>query len=134
MNQEVAKKWVDALRSGEYKQGDCTLRIEDRFCCLGVLTDLYHQEWGGDWQRKDVGINPLGSSVSSLRREGESPNYAPQPVCDWVGLAFTRNREGSQYNYAALNDRGKTFAEIASQIEKDAGLAVSTTPDREKSE
>lgn len=38
---EVKKKWVDALRSGAYKQGDGLLIYDDGYdttcCCLGVL-------------------------------------------------------------------------------------------------
>lgn len=38
MKREDAKKWLAALRSGEYKQGKQTLRTSDnKFCCLGVL-------------------------------------------------------------------------------------------------
>ena len=39
---ENAKKWVAALRSGEYKQGQYNLRSDqDHFYCLGVACDLY---------------------------------------------------------------------------------------------
>ena len=51
MNKRVKKLWLKALRSGEYKQGREQLvttlddpNIPDRFCCLGVLQDLYHKE------------------------------------------------------------------------------------------
>lgn len=51
MKTEIKQKWVDALRSGEYKQGKWKLtRIDDytdimgqgkeRFCVLGVLCDI----------------------------------------------------------------------------------------------
>lgn len=30
------KKWVAALRSGKYKQGQKALLKDDKFCCLGV--------------------------------------------------------------------------------------------------
>lgn len=59
MNPEVKEKWVNALRSGEYKQCRNTLRKPDtkgfnykshyRHCCLGVLSDLFVPEvkWKG---------------------------------------------------------------------------------------
>src|SRR5690242_16385148 len=52
MNQDIKKKWVDALKSGEYTQGQFVLRsFEDTYCCLGVLCDLYAKETGkGNWQ------------------------------------------------------------------------------------
>lgn len=35
------KDWVTALRSGEYKQGQCSLRNTDNaYCCLGVAADV----------------------------------------------------------------------------------------------
>lgn len=39
-------KWIEALRSGKYKQGHCRLRKKDRttgvvrYCCLGVAAEL----------------------------------------------------------------------------------------------
>ena len=49
MKAELKKKWVDALRSGQYVQGQMRLtkmvttadnREERRFCCLGVLCEV----------------------------------------------------------------------------------------------
>jgi hypothetical protein len=37
---EIGTEWVDALRSGDYKQTQETLRSGDSFCCLGVLCDI----------------------------------------------------------------------------------------------
>lgn len=64
MNKDVKEKWVTALRSGKYKQGQGCLRRGDDHCCLGVLQDLYHRTtgveddlpWGGS-------ANPTSSAV-----------------------------------------------------------------------
>lgn len=41
MNGELKAKWLEALRSGKYKQGRGRLRDEsNQFCCLGVLCDV----------------------------------------------------------------------------------------------
>ena len=40
MNNELRNLWVEALRSGKYKQGKGRLRDGDTYCCLGVLCDL----------------------------------------------------------------------------------------------
>jgi hypothetical protein len=43
MEAELKKKWVDALRSGKYPQGQRHLRTagaEAKFCCLGVLCEV----------------------------------------------------------------------------------------------
>ena len=39
MDKKLKAKWVKALRSGKYKQGQCSLykKKEKAYCCLGVL-------------------------------------------------------------------------------------------------
>ena len=54
MNPEWKQKWIDALRSGEYKQGYKYLRQTEEdgsisYCCLGVLCDIA----GVDWKETD---------------------------------------------------------------------------------
>lgn len=40
-NVELRKRWVAALRSGKYEQGQSCLRSGgDEYCCLGVLCDI----------------------------------------------------------------------------------------------
>lgn len=42
MKKEHAIKWIKALRSGKYKQGDTGyLCINDGYCCLGVLDAIF---------------------------------------------------------------------------------------------
>lgn len=42
MNPDIKRQWVEALRSGQYRQGrKQLLDPEGQYCCLGVLTDLY---------------------------------------------------------------------------------------------
>lgn len=42
MKKAIAMKWVEALRSGKYKQGLGRLHNPDTntYCCLGVLRDI----------------------------------------------------------------------------------------------
>ncbi len=45
MNKDIKKRWVEALRSGKYKQGTgslCKLGRDNkpRHCCLGVLIEM----------------------------------------------------------------------------------------------
>jgi hypothetical protein len=37
MPKELKQKWLDALRSGEYKQATGALKNGNGYCCLGVL-------------------------------------------------------------------------------------------------
>lgn len=40
MDKELAVKWIEALRSGKYKQGRSRLKHAGRHCCLGVLCEV----------------------------------------------------------------------------------------------
>jgi hypothetical protein len=46
MDPKVKRDWIDALRSGKYKQTRSKLCNKDGFCCLGVLADV---AISGDW-------------------------------------------------------------------------------------
>lgn len=41
MKKKDAMKWINALRSGKYKQTKGALCRDGAFCCLGVLDALY---------------------------------------------------------------------------------------------
>lgn len=46
MDVDLKTRWVEALRSGKYKQGVGYLRtIDEQFCCLGVLADINNEKW-----------------------------------------------------------------------------------------
>ena len=40
---EHLRKWVEALRSGDYKQAEGALSRGDSYCCLGVACDIYRK-------------------------------------------------------------------------------------------
>lgn len=45
LDPKIKQMWIDALRSGAYKQGrSCLKNHNDQFCCLGVLADVYMKE------------------------------------------------------------------------------------------
>jgi hypothetical protein len=43
-NRELFQKWINALRSGEYKQTRQSLHDDKGYCCLGVLCDVASKE------------------------------------------------------------------------------------------
>ena len=46
MNEQLYQNWIEALESGRYTSAFQSLRIENKFCCLGVLCDVYdHDQW-----------------------------------------------------------------------------------------
>lgn len=69
MDVELKRKWVEALRSGEYKQGVGYLRDdENHFCCLGVLCDISRE---GTWKEDNDGWNFKVKDKSSRSMDTE---------------------------------------------------------------
>lgn len=111
MNNEIKQRWVSALRSGEYKQARGSLRRDNRFCCLGVLCDLYGKEKGIEWVSDgDHGFVFL-----------ESNGTLPTEVMEWADLPNHNPDIDYPDPYvnciAELNDYGVDFEEIADVIE-----------------
>lgn len=127
---ENAKKWVEALRSGDYEQGKRRLAVkndgETKFCCLGVACELAI-EAGLPITRVD--LERSGATVIGYQQDTEaSLPYIekinlPHLVRDWLGLAsdagsFVNPSGGLEY-LTGLNDRGKAFSAIAAIIESE---------------
>jgi hypothetical protein len=117
MLNENAKKWVAALRSGEYQQDKAYLRTENGLCCLGVACDLYMKLFGGQWEKGMEGFRFLGSD-----------QVLPTDVRAWLGMRDVQGAYGPIASNKMLtidNDQGKTFAQIADIIESEPeGLFV----------
>jgi hypothetical protein len=109
MKKEVANIWVAGLRSGKYKQGIGLLRSkDDHYCCLGVLADLAVTQKGV--------IRSLDKDYFTF---DDYKECLPPKVVEWAEL---KNAHGFcpqiGQTLAELNDKHKTFAEIADLIEK----------------
>lgn len=140
MNIQVKDKWLNALRSGDYKQEQGKLRSDEGFCCLGVLCDLYIQENELKWEEdiKLIYDDELKeyvkvSSHDKYYFDGES-EFLPKSVMEWAELhrnnpyvrvdnsiEYEDNEEGvkweSEDQISDLNDNGYTFDQIAWIIE-----------------
>lgn len=94
------KLWVDALRSGKYRQAREDGTIE--YCCLGVL------------------------SLLAKQLTARCTGFEPTKAREFVGLAVS----GGVYDRDALwrmNDAGSSFAAIADIIEAEPpGLFIDT--------
>ena len=119
------KKWIDALRSGNYQQTtDGYLHLDGKYCCLGVLCDVYEKETG---RKVEATISlPTGPETFGFKYDFETLETFPQ-VMEWVGL---RNRiglydevdevdENGQCSLSHKNDYGFSFEEIAEIIERE---------------
>jgi len=104
------KDWTDKLRSGDYEQGEQYLNKEGKYCCLGVLCELYI-ECGG---KLDKGVgNPV--------RYDDVVSTLPVDVITWSGL---RGKNGPGLvgdSLSFLNDSGCSFDYIAYILEKERG-------------
>lgn len=116
MVQEIKEKWLDALRSGKYKQGTNKLRtLSDGYCCLGVLCDIYHKETHeGSWKESDFSYEFINENKPNVTV------YLPEYIAKWAGLSGTDPRIKSKHNHpiSYINDKGNSFIEIAELIEK----------------
>ncbi len=110
MDADLKAKWVEALRSGKYKQTRSAL-IETRedgaraFCCLGVLCDSA----GALWESVDEERGYL----EGMAIRASDGSFLSHSVLDLVGFDHSTQR-----TLANMNDAGKPFPEIADYIEK----------------
>ncbi len=113
MNPEIKAKWVAALRSGEYKQATGRLRVDDSFCCLGVLCDLHAKFTGTVWWQNEN---------RQFEYKGQR-QILPEPVIEWAAIPheFGDNiyLHHKRICLSAENDEGVSFAEIADIIERE---------------
>lgn len=104
------KKWLDALRSGKYKQGVGQLRTGNRFCCLGVACEVYRttRKDGSKWDE-------TGEYFKA------SKCYLPGVVQEYFGLKDNRGRFKGACGGSSLSvmndDTCSTFKDIANIIE-----------------
>ena len=114
---EARAKWVEALRSGEFRQGRTCLRSpSDGFCCLGVACEVYRRE-------ESVGRWHGGAFEASDSFRDRDTGFLPPPVQEWLGLGnhagdLDTEVAGGWSSLLSLNDgAGYTFDEIARVIE-----------------
>lgn len=123
------KKWVQALRSGKFKQGKSTLKQfnkkgEPRHCCLGVLCELYNQDMKKN-HKKSLPVKNVKSFYDfeyGYAKFGNSSEILPNVVKKWAGMksaegSFT-NEDSISDSLVDMNDTGKTFKSISNTIEE----------------
>ena len=120
------KKWIEALRSGNYSQTYKRLKAGRYHCCLGVACDLYPY---GEFTDGD--IFQVQTSCGTYVKEQEELQL-PTDVMEYFGI---RTFDGSYLGDEKLhyrnvtwvpnkslsndNDRGLSFNDIADIIEKE---------------
>ena len=96
VDKKFFKKWVKALRSGEFNQTIHALRDENGFCCLGVVCVVKGRQTKKAFARYTEDKTGLRKNV-------------------YAGTWLLPNKE--QIKLARLNDKGTPFKDIAKHIE-----------------
>lgn len=118
MDLDIARQWTAALRSGEYQQGVGKLNQNGKFCCLGVLCELYPD---GDLVKTYGGVSKEGFN-GIVTYDGVS-SLPPARVRNWAGLDTEygdlplEDKNGGVAYLTKLNDDGMTFDQIADLID-----------------
>lgn len=102
------KKWLEALRSGDYKQGDGMLFCDGKYCCLGVADKVCGYSPG-----KEAGI--LSEHIGTpemLRMDGDVKGWL-MSMNDGVRIGSC-NQPHDDIDYG----RKYSFKQIANWIEK----------------
>jgi len=102
MKSDVKKKWIDALRSGDYKQTTHVLRKGNSYCCLGVLCDVMDCKWEKDTE----------CYVAHYDNDSEY-SILPNTVMKEVHI-----HTDEEIKLTNMNDSGADFDEIADWIEE----------------
>ena len=98
-----AKRWVDALRSGDYKQGKHYLESDGNYCCLGVACRIQ--------------VPSANLSLKSwIRYEHDGVSYTVLNKMPKLLIGDEENEFVSML--ARMNDRDVSFNEIANWIEE----------------
>lgn len=109
MNNVIKSKWVEALRSGEYKQGRGSLCKGDSYCCLGVLCEVLMKD-------EDAELNSL---IEERLTEGVAVAYDRQTKSLPINVRLAADLSvADEFNLVCKNDSGFTFEQIAEHIEE----------------
>ena len=130
MISEIQEKWLKALESGKYEQGNGKLCKDNKYCCLGVACDV-------------LGLKKVVGNTGAIKyfdRDGQnnanySDSYLPMGISEEIGLLgdngelkyqelFHEALKEKGYDLlftntlASYNDEGATFEQIAYAMRK----------------
>jgi hypothetical protein len=126
MDAQLKAKWVEALRSGDFKQAQGVLHDAktDSYCCLGVLCKVVGAEWGEfDKEVDDYIVTKDHVPVKDGELLGDTDGEELEPsACMQFGIRdqsiFIGMNDGSGREGEPGYEPPKTFSEIADYIEK----------------
>ena len=92
---EFKKRWVEALRSGEYSQGDSYLMSpiangEDLYCCLGVACDIrgiklgYNEQFPQEDYDVPAILKEKHDIAMFLAEKNDDNDWSFNRIADWI--------------------------------------------------
>lgn len=128
MKRSIRSRWIRALRSGKYKQGEGNLLKMNadgtgNYCCLGVLCELAAKDGVVAWR------NTPGEPVLNINGE---TGMLPMSVQQWADIKDNRgwltsnptvSQDDDNYEVVASeanDEEGLTLREIADLIQKNS--------------
>jgi hypothetical protein len=135
MDAAFKAQWIEALRSGNYVQGEGRLRMDaepdlgvaHQYCCLGVACDLRTDvTWdgvghavvdGAIWEPYDENDRYLGDDERYVSGDDDS-YYGGYTELPGVLLARLDLADDAEHTLIRMNDSGSSFEEIAKWIEE----------------
>lgn len=120
MKEKVKNLWVEALRSGKYKQAKQHLKSNQGYCCLGVLCEVYAKTQKKKGFQNNDNFESL-AFINDIHTDEKCTAGLPSQVKKWAGMNDSLGRFKNSIFPAlyALNDaEGNSFEEIADVIDK----------------
>lgn len=129
----IRTKWLQMLRSGDYKQGSNWLNADGKFCCWGLLCEIAVED--GVVRREDNGDSLTGAGLMRYvwvadPEKGPSVGMPTNDILGWAGLhvpypdviglvshLVTHPSTTWTGTLDEMNDQGIPFAVIADIIE-----------------
>jgi len=107
----IQRHFINALRSGQYQEGNLRLRWKDKFTPAGVLADQYLKAMNRPWHEAPWVKDERGRVVWKDPRRHIG---VPRIIAAWACIPMEVMVKLEQ-----LNDNGLTYPELADHLEKE---------------
>jgi hypothetical protein len=101
MKPQIKEQWLEALESGRYEKGKARLNYDNKFCCLGVLCDLFKDD-----------LYVVTDDDGMVFYNGQF-SYLPIKIQE-----FAEIEENHLERLMLLNDLNETFEPVVAYIKK----------------
>jgi len=120
-NENAIRKWIEALRSGDFKQGRLSLRNDtkgeefSRYCCLGVACAIAPVKFGRfSSLPTTLSYVPNVVRFTFVDNKEAQTAFLPEKLREWLGIS-----EDAMRTLIRMNDGGSSFEDIAYVLEKE---------------